>query len=72
MTHEERAQIRSKAMEALKRHDVAESNRLMKLIPLSLAMAKMLAYNHGKQWLIDEGWDLSEVETEYGPEWLAQ
>lgn len=62
--------LNHQAINAMNRDDYDEVNRLLKMIPLSLVNANMLKRTHGAQWIIDEGWDLSQVLEAYGPEWF--
>ena len=44
--------------------------RLMKSIPMPAYMAKINKEKIGADYLIKSGWNLSEAEAEFGPDWL--
>jgi len=44
----------------------------MKAIPMPPYMAKAAKESIGLDFLVNGGWNLSEVEAEFGREWLAK
>jgi hypothetical protein len=49
-----------------------EADRVWKQIPLSPTMAKWYKDMVGPEFLIKNGFNLSEAEHEYGQEWLTR
>ncbi|GHU98223.1 hypothetical protein FACS189483_05960 [Spirochaetia bacterium] len=49
-----------------------EADRVWKQIPLAPYLAKFCKEKIGPDFLIKNGYNLSEAEAEYGPEWLAR
>ena len=72
MTLDEKLAIACKAA-AL--HDAGDSEgyiRLMKTAPIPPYIAKVIKEKVGADFLIKEGWNLSEAEAEFGNNWLNQ
>jgi hypothetical protein len=46
--------------------------RLTKTIPLSPYLAKIAKEKIGLDFLLNGGWNLSEVEAEFGSDWLTK
>jgi hypothetical protein len=70
MTREQRLAIINAAGEASGKGDYEELERLSKLLPMAPYLAKAVKEIHGKEHLLNLGYDLSEAETEYGADWL--
>ena len=75
MTQKERAEIALKAFELKKQGKPEECKRMLKQIPLPPYLAKF-AKDHieyfGNDFFEKYGWNLSEAEAEYGPDWLSR
>ena len=72
MTLDEKLAIACKAA-AL--HDAGDKEgymRLMKTAPMPPYLAKVLKEKVGLDFLLNSGWNLSEVIEEYGSEWLSK
>jgi hypothetical protein len=61
-----------KAGELKKAGKIDEYERLMKLLPMPPYLAKFTKEYLGPDFLIKYGWNLTEAEAEYGPDWLNQ
>jgi hypothetical protein len=72
MTLQEKAAISLKALELKKQGKLEEAQRVQRQIPLPPYLAKFAKEHIGVDFLIKGGWNLSEVEAEYGPQWLTQ
>ena len=72
MTLDEKLAISCKAA-AL--HDAGDSEgytRLMKTLPMPPYIAKVMKEKVGLNFLLNGGWNLSEVEAEFGSDWLSK
>jgi hypothetical protein len=72
MSLEEEAAIALKAFELKKQGKLEEYERMRKQIPLQPYLAKFAKEHFGAEFLIKEGWNLSEADAEYGPGWLTK
>jgi hypothetical protein len=72
MTLDEKLAISNKALDLLDAGDREGYNRLMKTAPLPPYIAKVIKEKVGLDCLLKLGWNLSEVEAEYGSNWLRQ
>ena len=72
MTFDEKLALSNKACKLLKAGDREGYDRIMLTIPLPPYLAKIAKEKIGPDFLINGGWNLSEVEAEFGPGWLAQ
>ena len=72
MTIEEEAAIMVKAIELKKQGKLEESEHLRKQIPLQPYLAKIAKKYFGSETLKKTGWNLSEAEAEFGPDWLSK
>ena len=70
MTLDEKLTIGCKAAELRKAGDEEEATRLMKTIPLPPYLAKVIKEKVGLDCLLGTGWNMSEVEAEFGSDWL--
>ena len=70
MTLDEKLAISNKACLLLESGDRDGYDRLTKTIPLPPYMAKVIKEKVGLDVLLNGGWNLSEVEAEFGHSWL--
>ena len=70
MTLDEKLAISNKAFTLLEAGDKEGFSRLMKTAPLPPYLAKIYKEKIGVKQLIESGWNLSEAEAEFGPNWL--
>jgi hypothetical protein len=71
MTLDEKLAISCKAAELRKAGDEEGAMRLMKTAPMPPFLAKIMKEKVGVDYLINSGWNLSEAEVEFGPDWLS-
>ena len=72
MSLDERLSIINKAFVLMKAGDEDRGVRLMKTTPLPPYLAKVVKDKLGLEFLLNTGWNMSDVEAEYGSEWLCQ
>jgi hypothetical protein len=72
MTTEERLDVLMKADEYLKAGNKAEAVRITLELPMPPYLAKFIKEFLGLDFLLKGGYNLSEVEAEFGPDWLAK
>jgi hypothetical protein len=72
LTGDQKFKIIQASLDAADRGDREEENRLPLLLPLAPHLAKVAKEIWGKDYLLQEGFDLSEAEAAYGPNWLGQ
>jgi hypothetical protein len=72
MTIEEKLAISNQAVALKKAGDLEGYHRLLKSIPLPPYQAKVIKEKVGLDVLLAGGWNFSEVEAEFGPEWLIR
>ena len=72
MTLDEKLAIGCKAVELKKAGDREGYSRLMRTIPLPPYLAKVIKEKVGLDCLLETGWNFSEVEAEFGSEWLVK
>ena len=72
MTLDERFAIGLRAIALKQAGDYEGYDRLMKTIPIPSYIAKVIKEKVGADFLIKEGWNLSEAEAKFGPNWLSQ
>jgi hypothetical protein len=70
MTLDEKLAIGCKAAELRDAGDKEGATRLMKTIPLPPYLAKVIKEKVSLDCLLSTGWNFSEVEAEFGPDWL--
>jgi len=70
MTLDEKLAIACKASELRKAGDREGYLRLMKTAPIPPYIAKVIKEKVGADFLVKEGWNLSEAEAEFGNDWL--
>jgi len=71
MPQEEQTAMLLKALDLKKQGKLNEYEKIMKQIPLPPYLAKIAKENFGADTLIKTGWNLSEAEAEFGPDWLT-
>jgi hypothetical protein len=72
MSLEEKLKIGVQAVELRKQGKDAEASALMRRMPLAPHLAKIAKETFGADFLRQSGWDLSEANEEYGPNWLGE
>jgi hypothetical protein len=72
MTLDEKLAIGVKAAELWKAGDKEGASRLTKTIPLPPYLAKIMKEKVGMEFFTRYNWNLSEVEAEFGPDWLSK
>jgi hypothetical protein len=72
MTLDEKLAISNKAGALWEAGDEEGCIRLMKTAPLPPYLAKVYKKTMGAEQLIKSGWNLSEAEAEFGPDWLSR
>jgi len=71
MTLDEKLTILNKAVALGKAGDEEGYSRLTRSVPLPPYMAKIAKETIGLDFLLKGGWNLSEVEAEFGPDFLS-
>ena len=71
MTLDEKLAIGCKAAELEKAGDKEGASRLTRSIPMPSYLAKVAKEKISLDFLINGGWNLSEVEAEFGSDWLT-
>ena len=72
MTLDEKLAIGCKAASLLDAGDREGYSRLMRTIPLPPYLAKVIKEKVGLDILLNTGWNMAEVEAEFGPTWLSK
>ena len=72
MTLDEKLATSNRAIALKKAGDLDGHDRLMKSIPMPPFLAKIMKEKVGVDYLINEGWNLSEAEAEFGSDWLSK
>jgi hypothetical protein len=72
MTDEEKIDTAYKACMLGKAGDHEGYERLTKTIPLPPYLAQIAKEKIGVDFLLNGGWNLSEVEAEFGPDFLSK
>jgi hypothetical protein len=72
MTLHEKLQIGVKCIELEKQGKFEEAKKLERQIPLAPYLAKAAKEKIGADFLIKCGFNLSEAEAEFGPDWLTR
>jgi hypothetical protein len=70
MTLDEKLAISIKSGELWEAGDKEGSTRLMKTAPMPPYLAKVYKEKVGAEQLKNSGWNLSEAEAAFGPNWL--
>jgi len=71
MTLDEKLTIAVKASELWQAGDKEGYSRVIRTAPMPPYLAKVLKEKMGADFLIKSGWNLSEVEAEFGSDWLS-
>ena len=72
MTLDEKLAIGCKAIELKKAGDLAGYERLTKTLPVPPYIAKVMKEKVGLDFLVNGGWNLSEVEAEFGSDFFSK
>ena len=72
MSLDEKLAISNKAFRLLEAGDEEGFSRLIRSAPMPPYLAKVYKEKIGVKQLIESGWNLSEAEAEFGPDWLNQ
>jgi hypothetical protein len=72
MTDEEKVDIAYQSCLLEQAGDKEGASRLLKTAPLPPYLAKVIKEKVGLDCLLSLGWNLSEVEAEFGPDWLRR
>jgi len=72
MTLDEKLATLGRATELEKSGDFEGADRLVKSVPLPPYMAKVIKEKVSLDVLLNGGWNLSEVEVEFGHSWLVK
>ena len=72
MTLDEKLAISNKAIELKKAGDREGYERLLRTIPMPPYFAKVIKEKVSLDVLLNGGWNLSEVEAEFGHTWLSK
>jgi hypothetical protein len=70
MTLDEKLTVSNKALDLLDAGDREGYTRLIRTVPMPPYLAKIYKEKVGAEYLITGGWNLSEAEAEFGPDWL--
>jgi len=70
MTLEEKLDIACRSAALRKAGDEEGASRLLRTAPMPPYLAKIYKEKVGVKQLIESGWNLSEAEAEFGPDWL--
>ena len=70
MTLDEKLAISNKACALYKAGDIEGYSRLTRTIPMPPYLAKIFKEKVGVEPLLKAGYNLSEAEAEFGPNWL--
>ncbi|MCL2880924.1 MAG: hypothetical protein FWF29_11830 [Treponema sp.] len=71
MTLDEKLAISNKALDLYDAGDEAGFSRLIRTAPMPSYLAKILKEKVGVEPLLKAGYNLSEAEAEFGPDWLS-
>ena len=72
MTLDEKLAISNRAIALSNAGDEEGYERLMRTMPMPPYLAKVVKEKVGLDVLLSLGWNLSEVEAEYGSDWLLR
>jgi len=72
MTLDEKLAIGCKASELRKAGNIEEADRLIRTIPLPPYLAKIMKEKVGMEFFTRYDWNLSEVEAEFGPNYISR
>jgi len=72
MTLDEKLAVANKAGSLWRSGNKEESDRLIKTIPLPPYIAKIMKEKVGMEFFTRYNWNLSEVEAEFGPDYIGK
>jgi hypothetical protein len=72
MTLDEKLAISNRALDLYEAGDEEGFSRLIRTAPMPPYLAKIYKEKVGVDRLIKGGWNLSEAEAEFGPDWLSR
>ena len=72
MTLDEKLAISVKACKLYQAGDKEGFSRVIRTAPMPAYLAKIMKERMGVDYLINGGWNLSEAEAEFGPDWLSR
>ena len=72
MSLDDKLSLRMKVFELEEQGKLEEAQKLERSIPLSPYLAKWAKKRLGAEFLIENGWNLSDAEAQYGPDWLSK
>jgi hypothetical protein len=72
MTLKEKLAIGVQSIKLKEAGQLEESDRVWKQMPLAPYLAKWCKDMIGPEFLIEQGYNLSEAEVEYGKDWLTK
>ena len=72
MTLDEKLAIAVKASALWQAGDKEGYSRVIRTAPMPPYLAKVAKKTMGADFLIKGGWNLSEAEAEFGPDWLSK
>jgi hypothetical protein len=72
MSLHEKLALGVKSIELEKQGKFEEARRVLRSTPLQPYLAKFYKDYIGVDALLKSGWNLSEAEAEYGPDWLTR
>lgn len=72
MTDKEAFEIIQAVHAAEARGDKEEAHRIRLRLPLAPHLAEFMKQEFGAQYLLDIGANLSEVEAQYGKDWISR
>ena len=70
MSDKEAFEIIQAAQSADAEGDIEKASRLRRSLPVPIHLAEFMKKEFGPQYLIDGGWNLSEIEAQYGKDWI--
>ena len=71
MTLDEKLSISNRAFSMIEAGNEEEGRRLLRTAPMPPYLAKVMKETMGADFLIKAGYNLSEAEAEFGPNWLS-
>jgi hypothetical protein len=72
MTLDEKLDILNKSVVLKKSGDLEGADRLVKSVPLPPYLAKIMKEKVGMEFFTRYNWNLSEVEAEFGPDYISK
>jgi hypothetical protein len=72
MTLDEKLAILNKSVALRKSGDLEGAKRLVRSVPLPPYLAKVMKEKVGMEFFTRYNWNLSEVEAEFGPDYISR